>query len=144
MTPLIDIKTKILNTNKKSGKEGHRAANRKISHKKVSSYCNTIMSQSTLLMSNMGGETTDCTHNTLSFDVTGPNSTIRNEKCPSVLSLQCKGGYSSQLQSQDTFQSDQVARFVNTGLGLSQQSSAASVMRHERFRKTRPQAYNEL
>jgi len=89
-SPLIERKVKVLNTNKKkefarSGQESFPIGIDR--HKKVNSFSNTILSQNTLAMSNMAGENTDCTHNTLGHETTDKLSSLRNENTSSVLSF---------------------------------------------------------
>ena len=92
-------------------------------------------------MSNMAGENTDCTHNTLGYETTGKLSSLRNENTSSVISFD---GLGPNLNSKDNINNHKHAKLAHTSLRFSQQASVASVFKHERFKKTRPQAYKKL
>ena len=89
-SPLIERKVRVLNTNKKKVSTGSGQDYIQIGrdrHKKGNSFSNTILSQNTLAMSNMAGENTDCTHNTLGYETTDKLSSLRNENTYSVISF---------------------------------------------------------
>ena len=98
-SPLIEMKVRVLNTNKKkvstsSGQEYIQIGIDR--HKKGNSFSNAILSQNTLAMSNMAGENTDCTHNTLGYETTDKLSSLRNENTSSVISFD---GFRTHLNS---------------------------------------------